>query len=222
MLDRKKILSYLEIYSNNPPLAGSDEGAFLEAICQAQLGNYKDAKALFEKSANAMFQAPMFWKGSGQPHWFATVCILAGRFDLYANLRQELDIFSRDFKLKNKRESLFAVFADAIIELLLPTDKGISSQVQELLRRPKAKDMYATGLALQAILIDNQTGLENALEKLLHVHEGQAKHGDLRWTAEGLLCLPAMALAFVARKRGLRVNLTNDYLNLGYLEYLLA
>jgi hypothetical protein len=48
-----------------------------------------------------------------------------------------------------------------------------------------------------------------------------AKHGDLRWTAEGLLCMPAMSLAYVARKRDLKVEIENDYLSIGYLEYLL-
>ena len=106
------------------------------------------------------------------------------------------------------------------MEIVFPNSGKISEWIQDSLKRPKYKDLYAAGLALQGILNRDQGSFISSLQLLLKAHEGQAKHGDLRWTPEGWLCLSAMTLSFLAFQQGLKVDLENDYLSKGYLAYL--
>ncbi len=95
-MDREKITKYLIV----PPYLSTktDEGAFLLAICHVQLGNYMEAKRLFEKAITAMLEEPRpHWKAA-RPHWLVDVCILSGRDDLYADVRRELDLFRQGGK----------------------------------------------------------------------------------------------------------------------------
>ena len=57
---------------------------------------------------------------------------------------------------------------------------------------------------------------------MLKAHEGQARHGWLRYTCEGLVAMSAMSLAYIALLRDFHVEVENDYLPLGYLYYLLT
>lgn|ERR1700690_1002402 len=212
-MDREKITKYL----NAPPLSKTtDEGAFLPGICHVQLGNFSEAKRLFESAIVAMLQASRpFWKAS-HPDWLVDVCVLADRDDLYADVRQALDRFG----LEKSTRSLLFLYSNSVMELLLPSGEGITRQVQGLLKYPKIKMWHAVGLALQAIDNRDSLTLNGMLEKVLQAHEGQVKHGGLRETAEGLLCMPAMSLAYTALKQDLRIELDNDYLPLGYLNHL--
>jgi hypothetical protein len=223
MLDRKKIIHYLDIYSNEPPLAGIEDGVFLPAICHLQLGNYSEAKGLFEKSISAMFKPVTIWKGSGHCDFLVDICLLSGRNDLYSDVQRELDIFRHEHIMINQKwESLYFVYADSVMELLLFSNMNILQRIQVLLKKPKFKNMYTIGLTLQAIIDKNQIDFNRALENMLQVHEGQAKHGDLRWTAEGLVCLSAMTLSYIAIKHGLKIEVKNDYLSTDYLQFLMG
>ncbi len=145
------------------------------------------------------------------------ICVLAGRADLYPAVLKELNLYHLDYR----GNSLVALYSYALMELLLASGNDITECIQVLLKRPKVKDTFAIGRVLQAIVKEDQALFHEASVNLLKAHEGMAKHGALRETAEGLLCMPAMSLAYIARKHGLKVDIENDYLSIGYLEYLL-
>jgi hypothetical protein len=105
------------------------------------------------------------------------------------------------------------------MELLSPSGWDIQKSIKVLVRKPKWKFPYAIGQVLQSIIDYDSPGLEIAMMSLLKVHEGMAKHGGLRETAEGLICLPAMSLTYVARKRDMKIEIENEYLPLSYLDY---
>ncbi len=197
---------------------GHDQSAFFLALCHVQLGNYAEARRLFDESILAMLRFGMraLWALSAQPHWLVDVYVLSGRMDLYSNVIRELE----QYKLGKLGGSYVALYSYALMELLSPTGQNFSTWVKGLLEKPKIKDGYAIGLSIQAILSYEESALHNSLSALLEVHEGQATHGGLRETAEGLLCMPAMSLAYVALERNMQVVIENDYLSLGYLNYL--
>ena len=56
---------------------------------------------------------------------------------------------------------------------------------------------------------------------MLKAHEGMAKFGALRESSEGLICMPAMSVAYIAFKRNLGIDIKNDYLPLQYIDFLL-
>jgi hypothetical protein len=215
MMDRAKVLKFMDSYQQKFKYQHNVED-FKLAICQVQLGNYADARQSFERSGEGMFKFPL-WKQTGQPHWLVDICVLAGRADLYLSVMQELETY----KANPLGKSLAALYAYALMELLLPSGNDITRWIQGLLEEPKVKRTFAMGQTIQAIIEQDQFTFNGALANLLKAHEGKAKHGNLRWTAEGLLCMPAMSLAYVALKRNFKVEIDNDYFSIGYLEYLL-
>ena len=106
-------------------------------------------------------------------------------------------------------------------ELLYPTGKDFSKWVEVLTKRPKLKDMMAVGNIFKAILDRDETSLNSYMNDLLKAHEGIAKHGALRETAEGFLCMSAMSLAYAAHQYDLKVNVKSDYFSDGYLDFLI-
>jgi hypothetical protein len=178
------------------------------------LGNFDQAQRFFEKSMDGMFNPITLWKGTGQVDWLVVVCILAGTTSLYPKVRQALD----DYAQTKTTENFYLYFANVVMELLLPLGTDTAKLIEALLSKPKFKDTYTSGLVLQAILNHDQSNFTKALEQLLKVHEGKAIHGELRSTPEGLLCMPAMALAYIAIKNKLKIEIENDYLSIDYLD----
>jgi hypothetical protein len=214
-LDRAKVLRYLNDYEQilKPE---DDQDKFYPAICQVQLANYTEAQQLFEKSCMGMLKTGL-WKGTSQPNWLVDICLLSGRADLYPMVLQELEVYKTD----RRGNSLVALYAYTLIELLAPSGTDGMVWIQGLLKKPGVKDTFAMGQVLQAIVTEQQSSLDTALARLLEAHEGIAKHGSLRDSAEGLLSMAAMSLAYVALKRNFRVEIENDYLSIAYLEHLL-
>jgi tetratricopeptide (TPR) repeat protein len=194
----------------------NDQLKFFLAICQVQLGDYEEARRLFEKSYFGMFKT-QYWKGTSQPNLLVDICIMSGRPDHYAEAVQELNLY----RMSRRRDSLVALYAYALMELLIPSGQDITTWIQGLLKKPKVKDTFAMGQILRAFVEGDQILFHEASATLLKAHEGMAKHGALRETAEGLLCMPAMSLAYVALKRNFKIEIDNDYFSIGYLEYLL-
>ena len=58
---------------------------------------------------------------------------------------------------------------------------------------------------LQSILRDDAEALEAELRKRVDLHHRSATRGELRFSYEGILCLPSMAVAQIALDRGLSV-----------------
>jgi tetratricopeptide (TPR) repeat protein len=214
-MDHSKIVKFLNDYRKILKPA-DDQDKFYLAICQVQLGNYAEAQQLFEKSCEGMLKTRL-WQKTSQPNWLVDICVLSGREDLYPKVLRELETYKTD----SRGDSLVALYAYALIEVLMHIENDITNWIQGLLKKPKVKDTFAIGQTLQAILDEDQIALDSALANLLKAHEGMARYGNLRETAEGLLCMPAMSLTYVALKRKLKVRVENEYLSIGYLQHLL-
>jgi tetratricopeptide (TPR) repeat protein len=212
---QRYIVRLQEMLANNKP--SSEQEAFKLGNCYVQLGKYSEAQQLYERSCVANFITPMFWKLSGQPNWLADIWVLSGRMDLYKDVCLELEVFDEG----PQKGSLVDLYAHGLMELLFPTGVDMSNWIEKILKYPKYKDMFAIGQVLQAILMKDQLSYNAALANLLKAHEGMAKHGSLRETPEGLLCMAAMSLAYAAYRHHLRTEIEHDYFSNGYLEFLI-
>lgn len=219
-MDLKKVHDYLEKHRNDPLVF--EQAYFNLAICEVMLGNYSEAHRLFSESLAVMFGPNPFWLASSQPNWLVDIFILSGRFDLYPSVLEGFNrLRLKSTKIQPVGSSPTAHYCYSVMEILFPSGGNITAWIKDLLKRPKYKDLYAAGLAIQAILDKDQDAFTNSIMLLLKAHEGQAKHGWLRWTPDGWLCLPAMTLSYLAKKNDLKVEIENEYLSLGYLEYLM-
>lgn len=197
-------------------LEPDDELSFLLAICYMRKGNFYEALRLFGVSVERMFSPPfLWWKGTGQVNWLVDVWILSGKEDLYPQVTFELEQYK---KTPYGGDSAVACYAYSLMELLSPSDRDISKLIEGVLRRQTWKLTYAIGHVLQAIVKGDANELNSNLVNLLRVHDGMAKRGNLRATAEGLICMQAMSLAYVARKYDLPVRVENEYMPLNYLD----
>lgn len=213
-MDKTKVIYFL----NNYPSVFDDDDAFRLGNCYVQLGDFLEAQRQYERSIVHMFGTRPTWK-AGQVDWLVDTCVLSGREDLLTNVLKELELYK---KIPNKGDSAIAMYAYGLMELLLPSGWDMSVSIGELLKRPRWKLTYEIGYVLQSIVDENSLALNNSLMDLLKAHEGKAKHGELRETSEGLICMQAMALAYAALKRKMNVEIENEYFSKGYLDFLLA
>lgn len=220
-MDLKKVIDYLEKHQKAQRIFEQDY--FRLGICEVILGNYSSAQSLFIESIEIMFGTNPFWLASSQPNWLVDIAILSGRSDLYSSIVNELNLYRKQStKTQSTGSSPLAHYSYSVMEILSPSDGKIDEWIKDLLKRPKYKDLYASGFVLQAILDQEQNTFLDSMRLLLKAHEGLAKYGELRWIPEGWLCLPAMSLSFLGKKYGFQEEIENDYLSVGYLEYLLS
>ena len=195
-----------------------DKTAFYLGNCYVQLDDYAEAQRQFERSIIAMFGPKKLWKDTGQVDWLVDICVLSGRTDLFPDVLRELELYK---KIPSKGDSALAYYVYGLMDLLYPSGWDIPISIKNLLKRPKWKLTYAIGQVLQSIIDGDLVALNSTLSNLLKVHDGMVKHGALRVTAEGLICMQAMSLTYAALKRDLIVEIENDYLPMGYLHFLL-
>lgn len=220
-MDTRKIKEFITNNETTPKLYEQDY--FRLGICEVQLGNYLKAKELFFESVTVMFGSNPFWKKTSQPNWLVDISLLSGRSEIYPSLLEELTIYrTTPSKSGPVGTSPIAHYCYSVMEILHPGFGNITEWIKDLKKRPKYKDLYATGFVLQAIIDKDQEAFSQSIQSLLMAHQGLAKHGELRLVPEGWLCLPAMTLSLLAFKKSLKVEFTNDYLSLGYLTYLLG
>jgi tetratricopeptide (TPR) repeat protein len=186
------------------------------AICLTQLGRYKEARRHYNRALESSFR-DRFWHDSSQPNWLVDIYALGNRSDLSAQVYEAVEAY----KLDPRAKALWAQYAYAAVRLLTGQEVDVQEYVSELLSKPKFKKTFAIGKTLQAIVDQDQSSFDLALDELLRAHRGQAKFGGLRETPEGYLCLSAMSLSKVALQRGLPINAQSEYLSLRYLDFLL-
>jgi tetratricopeptide (TPR) repeat protein len=221
IMDRTKVFEMIENYQqmfspNNDPHSLHEQASFFIGICYIYLEEYNEAQRQFERAINTMFGSRKFWEETAQPDMLVEACVLSGRSDLYPAVGKELELYKQ---IPSKGDSPIAYYAYGFFEYLFPIGWDINKLIEGLLKKPKWKLTYAIGQVFQSLEENDSLGLENSIVNLLAVHKGRAKYGELRETAEGLICLPAMSLAYVARKRNMIIEIENEYLPLSYLDY---
>ena len=220
-MKQDKVQDYLKKYESAPKSVEQDY--FKLAICDTLLDNYPKAKDYFCESVPILLVPNPFWRASSQVNWLVDITIMSGKTEIFPSVVRELNLYritpSRSGPVGT---SPMAHYCYSVMEILLPGSGDINGWIKDLKKRPKYKDLYAAGFALQAILDRNQEAFTQALQAFLKAHEGMAKYGGLRYTSEGWLCLPAMSLSYAAHQKGLKVEVENEYLSMGYLAYLLG
>ncbi len=216
-MDQEKVKKLLKFYTHEEYFA-DDQHAFYQGICHIQLGNFIEAKKQFNRTVQSIFIPPLVWKIFGQPFWLIDFSILSDRKDIFPIIYEELE------KYKNYQyigDSLYAFFTYGLFEFLYPTGWEIIKSIQVLKKKPKIKETYAYGNALEALLKNNSSDFNTGIQGLLKAHEGRAKHGNLRYSAEGLLCTSAMSLVYTAIQHGIFIEIENDYFSMDYLKFIL-
>jgi hypothetical protein len=211
---RHKYEKSLKVFSEAPPYPSHH---FKVAFCLTKLERYLEALGSYRLTLQGFLKDRRGWHGTSQPNWLADCYVMANCTDFYSQVRSELDTYER----QRPRISLWARYAYALIRLASGEDGTTKDYVVGLLQKPKFKDMYATGKTIQSLVAHNQSAFDAALAELLKAHDGMTKHGDLRSTPEGYLCLPAMSLCKMAMERGMAINVESEYLSKGYLDYLM-
>ena len=221
-MNREKVERSLDFYKksidSNEKFIEID--GFLLAICYVKLGEFTIAQQLFEKSCLAMFGPPRMWRMSSQVSWLVDVWVLSTKKSFYSKVLEELENYRRD-KPANNANSLLAQYSYGLVEILHPTGVDISKWIQNLTAKPSIKDLFAIGQVFQAILDRDTTAVNTAMEKLLIAHQGKAKHGVLRETSEGFLCMSAMSLAYAAHQYGFMVASESEYFSADYLNFMI-
>jgi hypothetical protein len=218
-MEKNKIKQYLNEHQNDQKVF--EYNHFNLAICHVLLENYVEANVLFREAIVRMLSPNPIWKASAQPEWLIDIALMSGRSDLYPAIKEELNVMRINSSIIHPvGTSLPAQYCYSVMEILYPETGNILEWIENLLKRPKVKEFYAIGQCLQSIVKIDQIGFDQSLCAILKSHEGKAKHGELRWTPEGWLCLSAMSLSFIAIQKRLRVEIENDYLSIGYLTFL--
>ena len=189
---------------------------FMQAICLTQLGRYVEAQDLYRRATWGFISLRRLWHMPGCPHQPVEAYVLAGQPQPYARVYQEVNVYKED----RRGESLVALYAYALLELIVDNDNRAVEYVPGLLQYPEYREMVAIGQTIAAVVHRAQAEFDNALTVLLEAHRGMAQHGALRSTPEGFISLPGMCLAKMALDRGLVIQLASEYLPKDYLAYL--
>lgn len=213
-MNNKKANEYLQHFQR---MASGGE-VYNIGICYICLNQMPEARAIIEESLNAFIEQPRLWILMERPSLLVDIWILTGREDLYSEVAKQVDSFSD----KKGKELPLTGYSYALLELLFPWREDISKYIDKLLKRPNYKYYYSIGQGLLAISQRNEIAFAQSLQALLKAHDGMAKHGLLRESPEGLLCLPAMSLIYTAWKNNILVNFDNQYISIEYLNYIKA
>jgi hypothetical protein len=215
----RDVSKYLLNHQNEPKIFEQDY--FYLAICETIIGEFTKAQNLYEQALLIMLEPKSFWRDSSQPNWLIDIAILSGRKDIYPLIHKELINYRMNSSKNNPiGKSPMACYCYCVMEFLYPTKANTSDWINEIIKYPKYKDLYAAGLSLRAILDQDQKQFSNSIQLLLKAHNGIAKFGGLRLSPEGWLCLSAMSLCFLADKVQLDIDIENDLLSLSYLNYI--
>jgi tetratricopeptide (TPR) repeat protein len=210
---RQRYEQALDVFGQPPVYAWKQ---LMVAICLTQLDKYPNAQHYYDLALQGFLKDRRGWHGTSQPNRLVDTYVLASQSSLSSEVWQEVEAY----KLDPRGNSLWALYAYAMVRLMLRRDEEAVEYVPGLLKRPKIKDTFAMGRVVKAIIEHDQSAFDAALDGLLKAHRGMAKFGGLRETPEGFLCLPAMSLSKMALERSMKVNAKSEYLSKGYLDYL--
>jgi tetratricopeptide (TPR) repeat protein len=210
--NQQRYLKALEAYGRPPQWPWKK---LMVAICLTQLGDYPKAQHSYSLALQGSLE-DREWHSSGQVNWLADTYVMADQPTFFPRVWEEVEAY----KLDPRGDALWALYGYSLVRLISSKDQEAADYAPGLLKKPQAKDCFAMGKTIQAIIERDQPAFGAALDSLLNAHRGMAKFGGLRETAEGFLCLPAMSLSRMARERGMTVSAESEYLCMGYLDYL--
>lgn len=194
----------------------SKQSLYKLANCYLRMDKFIDAKKYYTQSIKAMFILPKSWIDTGQTDWLVDICVLAGTRDLYSQVFEELGL------CKSTAIGTYPVFYYSMCVMdFLGDQKNGPMWIEKLIEKPKIKEAVYMGEAFQAILDKNEINLNLALTNLLVKHQGRVRHGDLRETAEGLICMSAMTIGYIGLINNMHLTVNSEYFSSRYLEYLL-
>lgn len=193
---------------------------FTIAVCSTKLGLYEQAQINF----NYVLRTGGFRHGKGHELFIASaqieklpeIYILAGEPHSFL---ETLNIEVNKYRADPKGKSPMALYAYLLLNIITGEFDDVSIYLNKL-GTSKLKDIKAIGLSLKALLERNQLELNNALNQLCLAHKSLVKFGNLREASEGFISLPATAISILAVKREMSVTVENEYLPLGYINFL--
>jgi hypothetical protein len=187
---------------------GFGELAFFLGNCYIRRIDYSNALKYYRMSINSCFINHSIWRASAEPNWLVDILILSKQLDLLDKVVMELETFK---SVPLAGESTIAYYAYCITDFLKENNHA-EIWIQKIITKPSVKYTYLLGQSLQAITTKCEIEFNQALDGLLKIHDGQAKHGALRETAEGLICMPAMSLIYLAMKNGISITVESEYI----------
>jgi hypothetical protein len=187
--------------------------------CYIRLDDYEMSRGWFIESCKNMFREKSSWKISGSPNYLVDVWVMSNISGFETKIKEELDSFQKD---RYGGNSPIANYAYCIWKLISSEDTLEEKDYSSLLKLgDRHKYGFYLGRSLKSISTQNNSLFLESLRDLLKAHERSAKHGKLRETPEGLICLSAMTLGLIASKRGMTINIECEYFSMGYLKFLL-
>jgi hypothetical protein len=208
---RQKYIQALEVFRTDSMYPPEE---MCVAIIYTKLGEYFNALKSYRSALKGFLEIRRSWMG--QINWVIDCFILAHQPSLYVHVSNVIEDYAAE-----RRRALMGYYSSAVIRLVGGEDKNAMYYVSELLKRSKIKDTCALGRTIESIIKMDQPYFNEALKDLLQIHNGRAKFGSLRESPEGFMSLSAMSLSKIALERGLTINIENEYLSKGYLEFLM-
>jgi tetratricopeptide (TPR) repeat protein len=214
MNNSEKVERFTNLYINdiNKKVPFYDQFAFKLGNCYLRKKEFETALIYYQMSINSCFKAPQYWKASGQVNWLVDILILSKQLNLLDSVIKELDLYKLEPKLGNSPIAYYSYS----VACLLKKDNNPEYWIQSLLEKPTPKVTYIYGESFRAIICRNEIEFNQDLTELINIHDGQVKHGELRETGEGLICMSGMSLVYLAMQNGLNVTIESEYINPDY------
>lgn len=203
---------YLEDIQNKAPFY--DQCAFKLGNCYLRKHEYELAQKYYKMSINSSFTPPKYWKDSGQANWLVNNLILSNEFQLLNKVSNELE----SFKEIPHRETWPVTFYALCVIKFIQGNADFRFWLEKLLSKQSVKESFCEGKAIQGIADHDESNFKQALGELLLIHDRQVKHGMLRETGEGLICMSGMSLVYLAITNGMIVDIINEYIVPDYFQ----
>jgi len=191
---------------------------YLSAICLTKLGRFASAEDAYRFALRGFLDRPRDWRVPGLPNNLVDCYLMANAADVRPDVVREVEAYKSD----RRGRALVPLYSYAVLSVAGGSDQEALQHAEGLLAKPRVKWTWAAGQAISALVDQDHAGLRESLDELLAAHRGMAKHGALRETPEGFLCMPAMSILLLARRRGLLISVTSEYVSMEYVEHLLG
>jgi hypothetical protein len=181
---------------------------FLMGNCFLRKGDFNSAKKYYQISIKASFSVNSFWKRSGQPNLLIDALILSKRIKMLNEVASELTSYQTCF---GNGSAPILYYSLCIVEFLLQNGTP-DPWIRKLLDLKKIKISVTKGQLFSAICEGDTQKFNDLLKYYLTIHDRQVKYGALRNTPEGLICMSAMSMIYIALRKGIPINVKSIYI----------